>query len=380
MLDVGLIGKRIRDLRKGKGLTQNAFADELHVSFQAVSNWERGIAPPELENLIRIAAYFGVLVDDLLRPASERLVLGIDGGGTKTEFVVATPSGNVLKRFTLGGSNPNDIGIKKTVSLISDGVRDALMEFPSVYSVFCGISGVSTGDYRRRLTEALTERYPTLIFNVNTDSANLFAMDDSADMVIISGTGSVVFVKQDNKFIRVGGWGYLLDDGGSAYDIGCDALRVALLEEDSKKSPCRMSELLREKLGTDKIWDSVGRIYAEGKPFIASLAEVVFAAYSEGDPEAVSVIEKNTERLGKLLNIGIEKYGARPKAVAGGGIFEHNWDIMTENLKKFTDTELVSVGLPQIYGACRLALINMGESVPEEFYNNFKNTYTRGVK
>jgi len=81
MLDVGLVGKRIRDLRKGKGLTQNAFADELHVSFQAVSNWERGIAPPELENLIRIAPYFGVLVDDLLRSASERLVLGIDGGG-----------------------------------------------------------------------------------------------------------------------------------------------------------------------------------------------------------------------------------------------------------------------------------------------------------
>ena len=73
MLDINLLGDRIRELRKQRGLTQNAFADELHVSFQAVSNWERGIAPLELENLINIAAYFGVLVDNLLRPQNDDL-------------------------------------------------------------------------------------------------------------------------------------------------------------------------------------------------------------------------------------------------------------------------------------------------------------------
>ena len=57
MLDINLLGNRIKELRKQRGLTQNAFADALHVSFQAVSNWERGIAPPELENLINIATY-----------------------------------------------------------------------------------------------------------------------------------------------------------------------------------------------------------------------------------------------------------------------------------------------------------------------------------
>ena len=140
-----------------------------------------------------------------------------------------------------------------------------------------------------------------------------------------------------------------------------------------------MSALLREKLGTSKVWDSVNRIYSEGKPFIASLAECAFAAYREGDAAAVTIIEKNTERLAELLNIGIDQYGARPRAVAGGGIFEHYWDIMTENIGKRTETELVSVGLPQIYGACRRALTAICESVPEEFYDNFKNSY-RGAK
>ena len=82
MLDVMQIGMRIRELRKGRGLTQQAFAKEMNVSFQAVSGWERGVTPPDLENLIRIASYFGVLVDDLLSVRGKKLVLGVDGGGS----------------------------------------------------------------------------------------------------------------------------------------------------------------------------------------------------------------------------------------------------------------------------------------------------------
>lgn len=48
MIDVLKLGAEIKNLRRGKGLTQQAFAQELHVSFQAVSNWERGVAPPTL--------------------------------------------------------------------------------------------------------------------------------------------------------------------------------------------------------------------------------------------------------------------------------------------------------------------------------------------
>ena len=53
-MDVKLIGTRIKDLRLEKGITQGALAKALMVSYQAVSNWERGIAAPDLENIIRI--------------------------------------------------------------------------------------------------------------------------------------------------------------------------------------------------------------------------------------------------------------------------------------------------------------------------------------
>ena len=104
MLDTKALGTKIKELRCARGLTQGAFAEELHVSFQAVSNWERGIAPPELDNLLRIAAYFNVLVDDLIRTqSSDTVIIGIDGGGTKTEFAVCKTDGTVLKSFKRSG-------------------------------------------------------------------------------------------------------------------------------------------------------------------------------------------------------------------------------------------------------------------------------------
>ena len=52
----------------------------MNVRFQAVSAWERAIAPPDLGNLVEISSFFGVLLDDLVKNRGEKLVLGVDGG------------------------------------------------------------------------------------------------------------------------------------------------------------------------------------------------------------------------------------------------------------------------------------------------------------
>ena len=376
MLDINLLGKNIRALRKEKGLTQAEFAGDLNVSFQAVSGWERGVTPPDISNLLRISDYFGITLDDLFRKAyTAKLYLGIDGGGTKTEFAITDENGTVLKVCRTKGCNPNDIGISGTIELISSKIKELMSEFPSVSYVFCGIAGLLSGNNKELLAASLKKTFPSLSFSLNTDSANLFGMDSSADMVIISGTGSVVFVKKKGEFIRLGGWGYLLDESGSAYDIGRDALRQALYEEDSMLPASVMSTILKKKLGREKIWDSISEIYREGKPFIASLSGAVFEAFEKGDENAASIIEKSARRLAELLNTGIEKYDASPLAIAGGGIFEHYPDIIIPMINKYTSVKLISVDLPPVYGACRASVSLDKGSVCDEFYNNFKMSY-----
>ena len=377
MLDVLAIGRRIKELRQERGLTQQEFAKELCISFQAVSAWERGIAPPELENLVRIANFFGVLVDEILRQGDRELVLGVDGGGTKTAFAVTTVDGKVLYYFTRGGSNPNGLGLERSLGIISDGISEALIKFPSISSVFCGIAGAATADNAKRMTEHLTDKFPTVKLSVKTDSANILAMDKMADMAIISGTGSVVYVKTVDKYERVGGWGYLFDNAGSGYDIGRDAVTAALSEEDERREASTLTELLKKHLAVERVWNAVNRLYEGGREFIASLSSVVFEAYEIGDATAYGIIDKNAKRLAELLELGVKLHGARPRAVAGGGIFEHHYEVLTRHIKKYTSVETVTVDLPPIYGACRIAASEICE-ISDNFYNNFKESY-RGI-
>ena len=375
MIDLELLGNHIRELRHKKGLTQSEFADILSVSFQAVSNWERGITPPDIENLVRIASYFGILVDSLLSPITEDVYIGIDGGGTKTEFVAVSGTGTVLKRIVKAGCNPNDGGYGRTEELICEGINEIISEHPSVKSIFGGIAGMTTGNYADRLYTSLKKLFPKVDIQIKTDAFNIFGLCDDADMAVISGTGSVVFVKSKDSYKRLGGWGYLFDRAGSAYDIGRDAVCSALKEEDMQSPPSLLSKMLLKRMNTATVWEHINTLYGKGKPYIAELASVVFDAYCEGDQTARQIIDDNARALAELLNMGVELYGTAPTAIASGGMFEHYGDIMISHIAKHSDVKVIVGGLPPIYGACRNACIAALHETPDDFYENFKKTY-----
>lgn len=377
MLNVDALGKNIEELRRERGLTQKELAAAISVSFQAVSNWERGIAPPELGNLIAIADYFGVTIDELVRDDSgKELFIGVDGGGTKTELCLVCADGTVLARRSACGSNPNDVGYAGMFSLLSSEIGKFFTEFKSIRGIFLGISGITTGDNQKRLIADLGARYPRVKIEAKSDSACLFAFDERAEMAVISGTGSVVFVKCEDGFRRLGGWGHLLDNAGSAYDIGKAALRRALYEEERSLPYSRLTTLLLEKLGTKTVWERINTIYSEGKPYIASLASAVFEAYRAGDEHAIKIIDENAKALAGLLSSGISLFGAVPVAVASGGIFEHYREIMLEHIAKYADIEITVSDLPPIFGASKNA-VSLVCKPTADFYFNFKKSYAK---
>ena len=374
MLDCNLLGSRIRTLRQQKGLTQGAFAQSLGVSFQAVSNWERGVTPPDLENLVLIAEFFGILVDDLLRSHQETLYLGIDGGGTKTEFVVVSREGFVRKRITTTGCNPNDIGFDAMWELLAQNIESLLVEFPSIKVAFCGIAGITTGSNTAKLQSSLKGRFPQVTAQVKSDAFNLLNMDDRADMALISGTGSVVFVRKGEDYARLGGWGYLLDSAGSAYDIGRSGVQQALKEEDGLLPMSSLRKKLLNKLQTATVWQGIHQIYGGSKPYVASLAKVVFEAAEEGDENAKAIIEESCQALAKLLQDGVRLHSARPVAIASGGLFQHQKEIMTAGIGKYCDVTLITTTLPPVFGACRKAVL-MDAETSADFSDNFEKTY-----
>ena len=104
------LSNNIYKYRKKMKMSQEELGDVIGVSTQAVSKWERGISDPGLNHIIAMSEIFSVSLDELIdvrRDVRKTAYIGIDGGGTKTEFVLFTEQGHIVNRICLEGSNAN---------------------------------------------------------------------------------------------------------------------------------------------------------------------------------------------------------------------------------------------------------------------------------
>ena len=294
------------------------------------------------------------------------LAVGIDAGGTKTDFALCDENENIIKKITLGPANPNDIGVENTIALLKEGLS-ALCEEKTPDLVFAGVSGGGFGENKARIGEFLSSYFPNSRTDNGTDAINLIYCSRSKSNVgaLICGTGTALFVRVDNEIHHLGGWGHLFEFGGSAYDFGRDAVSFMLFAEeeaavgssDSLSSPLFL--LLREKLG-GSAHEVLNSLYAKKKTYIASLALLVFEAYARGDALAEKIIEQNTDALAARLDLALHRYASINEIICGGGLF--NSPIFFDSLSKKTSLKLTIAPCDQVVGACRRAL-SLGELV-----------------
>ena len=161
MFNPEVLSGNIKKCRIKLGLTQTELAEKLYVSGQAISKWESGQSVPDLANLSLLSDIFSTSVDKLIghKPyaADGKVMLGIDGGVTKTEFVLCTEDGHVINRLVLDGCNPKVCGRKKTYAILKSGIDTMLMMRSDIYGIFAGISGVMTGGNLPKLKSFLKQ-------------------------------------------------------------------------------------------------------------------------------------------------------------------------------------------------------------------------------
>lgn len=383
MAKLNTLGENIKKYRKRQNLTQVQLAEKLLVSYQAISNWERGLKYPDLENAYKLAEIFQVSLDVLIRTddlSEEQLMIGIDGGGTKTEFVLFKSNGEILQTVKLTQSNPNDIGLEKCCNILAEGIDILLQTASSVSGIFAGIAGATTGDNIQKISAFLKKRYKLSYVRVDTDATNVISCNNiSADgMALICGTGSVLFVRQNGVMHRIGGWGYLFDESGSAYDIGKDAIRAALAHQDGLGQKTLIKELLEEEL-KGELWDCLNTIYNRGKSYIASLAPVVFEAAALNDEVAHGIIRRNAKHLAELINAATEQYHCGNSIVACGGLFDNCKEILLPIIREYIghDIDFIFPEVPPVYGAC-VECCRMMKMTPDMgFYHTFYQEYKK---
>uniref|UniRef100_A0A831X8M6 BadF/BadG/BcrA/BcrD type ATPase n=1 Tax=Thermorudis peleae TaxID=1382356 RepID=A0A831X8M6_9BACT len=262
-----------------------------------------------------------------------RLLLGVDGGATKTRALLADLAGRVVGAGTAGSSNYQSVGLERAVTAIVEAIRAAfadarLMPGEDEVAAACfGLAGVDRPDDRERLSGRLErERLGRRMVIVNDSELVLAAgCSDGWGVAVISGTGSICFGRApDGRTTRAGGWGYILGDEGSGFDIAVQALRLATRTADGRANAPGLLRAALTFWELDAPEQLIGLIYQReaGAPgSVARFATRVLELAEAGDPDARQVLERAADDLALHVatvawRLGLE----RPPVAFGGGV------------------------------------------------------------
>ena len=281
-------------------------------------------------------------------------VAGIDGGGTRTRCWVAALDGTLLGRGESGPSNYMVVGAQAAAQALDAALRAALAEAPArarlsaeagplaeVPAAVClGMAGADRPDDQRVLTEALAawgwQRWPLLWVN---DAAIVLAAGrtEGAVAALIAGTGSIVYAQAEScpgsshsagsATVRVGGWGPILGDEGSGYDLGRRALIAVLRAADGRGPQTLLTEKILAELSLATPLALLPLVYQGGldRPRIAALSRIVVASAQAGDEVALELVQSGAAALAELIVTALRRLGRLTdpgvKVVVSGGLF-----------------------------------------------------------
>lgn len=294
-------------------------------------------------------------------------MIGVDGGGTKTEFALFNSEGKVLKNFRMGGSNSYWVSTEKTLKILSEGIDQCLALVPEVQGIFIGIAGGMT-EY---IQSVLREKYPQTNLWVGSDSINAFH-SANGDHAMICGTGSVLITADETGYREIGGWGALIGDFGSAFNIGRDAVRYAFAYLNGIYDEPYMHDAIAQKAKSNNLFRTAREWNA---PNIAEFSTVVFEGYHADNADAKAILQKEMRVLATFLDRALPCGG---KLILCGGVMEHNHSILIPMLQQYCQTtfSFILPELPPIYGACVACCKHMGLLCGECFKSQFADCYS----
>ena len=313
------------------------------------------------------------------------MLIGIDGGGTKTALCLAKDDGHILSRYIGEATNPADIGVEECAKRLEKQL-DALLEnfggrSAQITGIYAGIAGSANAKTANAVHEHLVSLLPNCQMIENgSDAFNaLFGeSEDGYGITLIAGTGSSSFVLTPAGINQVGGWGYLIDDAGSGFSVGQAALKAAYRSFDGRGEKTMLEEMCLSKLGIN-FRDAIPQIYTGSKHYIASFARVAFEAFEKGD----KIARENKENAAEALAVHIRACLTHVKTfpavcVAAGGLTTNDtfYQMILDALKDDNQrVKLIRSDLPPVYGATVKAARSAGVKVDSAFRSHFMNDY-----
>ena len=248
------------------------------------------------------------------------LFAGIDGGQSSTAAVIGDDRGTIVGRGVAGPAD--EVGEKSDSTRLRDALHNALEDarrnaaVPSdarFAAIVAGISG-----YEGRIYGAQPD-LPTdrLVLRHDAPIAHAGALAGEPGVIVIAGTGSVVYARDKNdRSLTFGGWGYLFGDEGSAFCIARDSLGLMMAAQDDG------DRSLREEAQTACDFFAMDSLRRVARAFYAGeLTRERLAAFT---PVAIrfarfrAIADRGADQLAALVRRALAATKERRVALAGG--------------------------------------------------------------
>lgn len=241
--------------------------------------------------------------------ATHPLLIAVDGGQTATKALLARRDGTVL---AAGRGGPSDHfhgpdGVGRNRRAIHGAVLSALAaadaEPRDVAAIGLGLTGAPEGgDQDPIVAEIVRDILPRAAFTVVADYVTNLAGAARGEpgVVLIAGGGAIGYgVTADGRGALAGGFGYLLGDEGSAFNIGLRAISAACRAEDRRGEPTALHEVVCQHFAIPSMRTIPRVVYRAGFPReqISLLAPAVTATAEAGDAVARGILAAAAQEL-----------------------------------------------------------------------------------
>lgn len=251
------------------------------------------------------------------------VIVGIEGGGTKTGCAVLSEQGEVLAYAEGGPANLNFVDEATQRQSLEAAIRGAMANIHEpVRAVGYSVAG-SRANWEWVLN--LLGNPPAYAVEEARMAILSTGAEEAHGIAVIAGTGSLIAgFKHDQLVRQVGGWGALLGDEGSAYDVAVRALRCAVRAWDGRDRPTALVEAVQRFFGVQDLRELVPLFYRQGVPRhkVAEFAKSVVETARQGDLQARLILMRAGFELANDARVCAKSLFEReeefPVALTGG--------------------------------------------------------------
>ncbi len=259
--------------------------------------------------------------------------LGVDGGGSKTLAIVVDAQGQERGRGQAGSANHNAVGFEQALHHIYAAVEQAahaVGRHVLLHKAWLGIAGID-GPHDYDILFPRLRSLAEIVYLTNDAELALSALENAVGVALIVGTGSIALGRDAyGKTTRAGGWGYLIGDEGSGYEMGRLGLQAAVRAVDGRGQKTILLDLFLKHWKLESANDILGQVYSDNnRAKIASLSIYVLQAAQEGDEVARTIVQQAADELALAVRAVSDalNFSHEPVPLAlGGGILLHEPD------------------------------------------------------